>query len=179
MKTSSDQQIERFISSYVPERYQAAELPDWDIDFTKSFYIHGAVGTGKTHAMYGLLIKNITKKVLNPDQLIPIIHVINIAEISSMMLYEDFDVKVRLIKQCCKHSLLILDDLGSERKTDHTEDFLFQVVNHRYEHQMYTGFTSNNKIQNLPYDKRITSRVIGLVNGNHISLQSQKDRRVQ
>ena len=39
--------------------------------------------------------------------------------------------------------VLVIDDLGKEKKSDWTRQTLFDVINHRYEHQLPTIITTN------------------------------------
>lgn len=58
--------------------------------------------------------------------------------------------------------LLFVDDLGAERKpTEFTEEINFRLVNHRYEHELPTLFTSNVDPKELAarLGDRVTSRI--------------------
>lgn len=53
-------------------------------------------------------------------------------------------------------SLLILDDLGTENQSEWAKEKLFQLLNHRYNHQLPTVITSNMPMES--FDPRLKSR---------------------
>ncbi|MFD8531515.1 ATP-binding protein [Streptosporangium canum] len=57
--------------------------------------------------------------------------------------------------------MLLLDDLGSAKTSEWTEEITYRVVNHRYEHLLPTIFTSNVLPANLKnvLGDRVTSRL--------------------
>jgi DNA replication protein DnaC len=75
-----------------------------------------------------------------------------------------------------KHKLII-DDLGAEKRSDYSDDLLMRLVEHRYSAGLYTGFTSNISLGSLPYDARIISRIVGMVDKNKFEITG-KDHRV-
>jgi DNA replication protein DnaC len=54
--------------------------------------------------------------------------------------------------------LLILDDLGSHHSTPWAQEKLFQILNHRYNSQLPTVITTNQRLEEM--DPRITSRLV-------------------
>jgi len=54
--------------------------------------------------------------------------------------------------------LLILDDLGAHSGTAWAQEKLYQILNHRYNSQLPTVVTSNQRLEEL--DPRITSRLV-------------------
>jgi DNA replication protein DnaC len=56
--------------------------------------------------------------------------------------------------------LLILDDLGAHNSTPWAQEKLFQIVNHRYNSQLPTVITTNQRLEEL--DPRIASRLVDL-----------------
>lgn len=74
--------------------------------------------------------------------------------------------------------LLLIDDLGAERKpTEFTEEINFRLVNHRYEHQFPTLFTSNVGAAELAQrlGDRVTSRLAEMC--QRVSMKGSDKRR--
>ena len=63
--------------------------------------------------------------------------------------------------------LLVIDDLGTERRTDFSEKMLYQVINERMNAQRPIVFSTNLTARELGecYDERITSRLFGTAVG--------------
>lgn len=59
--------------------------------------------------------------------------------------------------------LLILDDIGQENSTRWTEEQLFSILDKRQDYKKPTIFTSNLKINELPYQERMKSRLRRIV----------------
>ena len=55
--------------------------------------------------------------------------------------------------------VLVVDDFGTEKATQWVRDKFYQIVNSRYVKRKITIFTSNEPIQGLDYDERITNRI--------------------
>lgn len=55
--------------------------------------------------------------------------------------------------------VLIIDDFGTERVTDWVKDKFYEIINNRYVEKRVTIFTSNEPIESLKYDDRITNRI--------------------
>lgn len=63
-----------------------------------------------------------------------------------------------LFEQVRTAPLLIMDDLGAESATAWAEEKLYQLVNHRYLHQLPTVITTNCELNAM--DPRIRSRIV-------------------
>lgn len=55
--------------------------------------------------------------------------------------------------------VLIIDDFGVECPADWINDKLYQIINERYINRKVTIFTSNESLETLQYDDRITNRI--------------------
>lgn len=55
--------------------------------------------------------------------------------------------------------ILIIDDFGTEGYADWIDGKYYQIINQRYINKKATFFTANYRIEDLPYDERICSRV--------------------
>jgi len=176
------------------KKYKDAKLDssiplNWDI----SWYLWGEVGIGKTHNAFAFIIA--TNKKLREQQEIdevefkfyeyPFITFVNWADICDKLRNAplEADIFTEDTRRDIEHKILhkdrlVIDDLGSEKRSDYTDDFLMRLTEHRYSNDLYTGFTSNNNVPELGYDKRIISRIAGIVERNKFRL-SGKDRRIK
>ncbi|WP_276324748.1 DnaA ATPase domain-containing protein [Orenia marismortui] len=64
-----------------------------------------------------------------------------------------------LIDAAKEVEVLILDDMGQQSVKKDTNDQLFKILNSRMDKPVVTIFSSNCKIEDLPYDYRINSRI--------------------
>ena len=55
--------------------------------------------------------------------------------------------------------VLIIDDFGVESQAAWINDKLYQIINERYINRKVTIFTSNEPLESLQYDDRITNRI--------------------
>lgn len=55
--------------------------------------------------------------------------------------------------------VLILDDIGTEKKSDWVNEMLYQTLNTRMTSKVITIFTSNVHVSKLKHDERIISRI--------------------
>lgn len=73
--------------------------------------------------------------------------------------HDSEDNENRLIKDLVAAQFLVIDDFGTERATDWAGEKFYQIVNKRYIDKKVTFFTSNNDLETLKYDDRITNRI--------------------
>lgn len=66
----------------------------------------------------------------------------------------------QLLSQLATCDYLVIDDMGTERATDWVSEKFYQIVNKRYINRKVTFYTSNYEARKLPYDDRISSRII-------------------
>lgn len=55
--------------------------------------------------------------------------------------------------------VLVIDDFGTEKVTGWVQDKFYEIVNSRYVDKKVTLFTSNESLDMLSYDERITNRI--------------------
>ena len=174
--------------------YKNAKLsPSIKLDWDLSWYLYGTVGGGKTHNAYALVKQTnlflITRKEVNEAENkfydYPFMTFVNFAHICDRLRNAplEADVFAEDSRRGLEHDLihkkkLVIDDLGSEKRSDYSDDFLMRLVEHRYSNDLYTGFTSNHDVPDLGYDKRILSRIVGMVGKNKFHLQT-KDWRIK
>lgn len=139
----------------------------------KGIYIHGAVGTGKTHICYAIS-QNHSIRLWN---VVDLMHEIR----------KDFDRssydKRRIDDELTGNDYsdlrrtLILDDIGAERATDWVAETLYRIINHQYMNKAPTIFTSNCSLQELAerIGERSASRIVEMCN---IITLTGVDRRI-
>nr|DAE10094.1 MAG TPA: Replicative helicase [Siphoviridae sp. ctGuJ10] len=139
---------------------------------TMGFYIYGETGVGKS-----LLAKKCMAKILNKG------FSAYITSVSKLMndIKKEYNNSTRItFDWCIDVDLLVLDDFGAERCTDHDLDQLFLLLETRWRECKPIIITSNLNLQELStrYDKygRIYSRVIGTCRP---ILVKDKDRRIE
>lgn len=65
----------------------------------------------------------------------------------------------RLLDALSTAEVLIIDDFGVESPAAWINDKLYQIINERYINRKVTIFTSNEPLESLQYDDRITNRI--------------------
>lgn len=80
-------------------------------------------------------------------------------EIRSTYNKDSEDNESKLLNDLAKAEFLVIDDFGTERVTDWVGEKFYQIINKRYINKKVTFFTSNNDLNTLKYDERITNRI--------------------
>ncbi len=77
--------------------------------------------------------------------------------------------------------ILLLDDLGIERQTEHSMDVVTAIIMARYDAELPTMFTSNKGLSELAvlYDDRIASRIHGMCLPSGIVEVTGQDARLK
>jgi len=139
--------------------YAFAQQPDGWLVLT------GGYGCGKTHLAAAIANDRIDRGhpaifVVVPDLLD---HLRTTFGPSSETQYD------KMFEQVRSTQLLILDDMGSQSATPWAQEKLFQLLNHRYNAQLPTVITTNQRLEGL--DQRLRSRLfdINLVRHLHIT----------
>lgn len=173
LEKEETRRINEKVANVVPRMYLNSKLDkSIPIDPSKSFYLHGEPGRGKTHYVYAYMIECINKGVGEPV-------VIYFPEICSRYKNASFKDKESIILELQTKRKLIVDDVAGEIKSDMSLELLSNMVNYRYENMLYLSFTSNLSIGKLPYDDaRIKSRIAGIVKDNKHTLITKKDKRL-
>lgn len=95
-----------------------------------------------------------------------------------------------LIRKVKDASILVWDDLMTEKITEFSMEQMQRIINHRYEAELPTIFTSNNKLEKLDnlnhqnetinqQGKRIYSRIEKMLGGDKLKFRMEgKDKRV-
>lgn len=141
-----------------PLRYQAATYKDVPEQIRTLFeeipetrrgiYIHGEVGTGKTHIAYGLAKKWIEPTIL-PDgrEKRRTAMIWNTTELLRSI-KQDFDLPANQRSYAEERvmsfeGLLFLDDVGSERMSEWVSETFYLIINKRYNRRLPIIITSN------------------------------------
>ncbi len=125
----------------------------------------GGYGCGKTHLAAAIANDRVARGfpalfVVVPDLLD---HLRATFGPSSEIRYDE------LFEQVRNADLLVLDDLGAHSGSAWAQEKLFQLLNHRYNAQLPTVITTNQRMEEL--DPRLRSRLndVGLVTALHIT----------
>lgn len=101
-----------------------------------SLILVGGVGSGKTH-----LAAAITNTLI--DRGIPALFNTYSEHLEHIREEYDHTGQKKYLSMMKNTPMLVLDDVGKERKTDWTQQILFDVVNYRYEHMLPVIVTTN------------------------------------
>jgi DNA replication protein DnaC len=117
----------------------------------------GAYGCGKTHLAAAIANARVAEGysavfMTAPDLLD---HLRAAFSPNSETAYDD------LFEQLRNTPLLVLDDLGAQSSTPWAQEKLFQLINHRYNAQLPTVITTNQRLDEL--DPRLRSRLMDAV----------------
>ena len=82
------------------------------------------------------------------------------------------------LKNLIDSKFLIIDDIGSQKKSEWTEEILLDLVDYRYNHSLPTVFTSNLTMREFydAYHYRVGSRMFAAEN-KVIKIENGKDLR--
>jgi DNA replication protein DnaC len=118
---------------------QAAEWDPRQLPTTRSLLITGPTGTGKTYQAFGAL-RLIAENHGDGFECIAI---------TSADLYGSLrptggmgDTEARM-RKLCEVRFLLVDDLGTAKTSEFTEEVTYRLINYRYNHCLPTIFTSN------------------------------------
>lgn len=153
--------------SCIPKRYINKSTSDFIIKETNtqavyalnnpaySYYIFGDCGSGKSF-LASLITKQVIQSTLQSGLFLTatnIIYTLNPYK-STKQLKEDEEYQVprHSIYNC---GVLVIDDLGVENSSNLNQSILFDLINHRYNEDLQTIFTSNFNIIDL--QKRLKS----------------------
>ena len=156
---------------HVPENIQKYVQ---EIQKTKrGIYIHGEVGTGKTHIAYAItdwmIGQDIWCKFVNTTELIFDIKKDFGREYLDKRNWEEVLANFK--------GVLVLDDIGAERVTEYVAEVFYLIMNRRYNEMYPTIFTSNHSLGNLAekVGDRTASRIIEMCDVVEIK---GEDRRI-
>lgn len=164
-----------FKDQEVPTKYREAHLskihPDIsavimkaceDKVFTKGLFIFGSVGLGKTFTGYA--IYNHIRELKLPVKFIKSSRIVEAAKncyYTGGYSEDVFENKEILKDVQSFKGVLIIDDMGSEKLTEGSIATYFACLDHRYEYEYPTIYTSNYSLEELTerLGERIVSRI--------------------
>lgn len=141
----------------------------------KGLLLHGSVGTGKTY--YAACIAN--RLIDNGYSAL----MTNFARITNKI-QGTFEGKQEYIDSLNRYSLLVLDDLGAERKSEYMQEMVFNIIDSRYRAGLPLIITTNlttdeiTKSQDIGYS-RIYDRIIERCFPVSVSGQSRRRASVK
>lgn len=108
--------------------------------------IHGSPGIGKTYAAFA-----IANEIMQHYQAVVVaVNTIGLlARIRETYNQQDKEAEIDIIRSLEKSSLLILDDLGAEQKTDWSTAMLYQIIDARYRSGKPLILTTNLSLEQL------------------------------
>lgn len=128
----------------------------------KGVYLHGSIGSGKTHLMASIANDYARKKKM--------VCFVRMGQLLSELksLFDDVEAYNRLMDGLLRCQLLIIDDIGAENVSSWgRDDILFNLLNTRMENQQLTCFTSNLSINKLK--EVYLSQQYGIVDENKVA----------
>lgn len=165
----------RMASRYA-ERFE--ELREVD---TNGLIFIGPPGTGKTHLVYAILHAILPRVKTAICASVP--DLMDMLRPPAKAREEERRAAEQLVQermQALKTSeFVILDDLGAERDSEWVTERLYMIINHRYNEQLPTLFTSNmelRELENIPGWGRIVSRICEMC---HAVLCDGEDMRIK
>ena len=121
-------------------------------------YLHSTTkGSGKTRMAVGIaneLLKSHQVKFAGSTTIIK-----EIKRTFNNKPGDDGETESQLLDSLAAVEILIIDDFGTETPTNWVNDKFYQIINDRYVGRKVTIFTSNESLNDLNYDDRITNRI--------------------
>jgi DNA replication protein DnaC len=139
-------------------RYKEAKLEDLNKEIldaretaiveNKGVFIYGDTGTGKTHSLHAL----------SRDRSVVDNFVSLLSEFRDYMQKGFYFDK---IKEYTNQEYVFIDDIGAEKTSEFVIEFLYVLVNKRYENMKRTVFATNLSLEDFQerYGDRIISRI--------------------
>ena len=159
-----------------------------------SIFIGGKCGTGKTHLAIGLLkkwareytINKITEENMDHSELMLTTFTGRMKFLASVDLFLELKAtfnsrsedELDVIKKYTQCSLLLIDDVGSEKISDWSRQIFYLLIDRRYREVKPTIITSNLSLGQIAelIDERISSRICEM---GIVTELTGKDRRVE
>jgi len=161
--SSSDFRPDMYGQSYIAK---AKEIRQTGINFVKRYeemkdikpdlyLFSNRPGTGKT-LLASIICTGLTKMHGLSSQ------AISTTTLMQMLRKSFSDNKMNeddIINRLSSVSVLLLDDIGTEKHTDYTEEIFTSIIDNRLSQQLTTLYTSNLSVSELPYHARIKDRI--------------------
>jgi len=161
--------------SITPQNKQAFDICwNYATNFSRStiegLILVGHYGTGKTHLAAAILKVVLDKAIPGAMVVVPEL----LDEIRAS--YNDVETDKRLEQKVMQKQFLILDDLGAEKTTEWVRERLYNLINHRYEHNLPTVITTNCTFNELSdkHGERIVDRIAEMCHGVKLEGESYR-----
>lgn len=131
----------------------AEEVPDVRLQGFPWLFLYGSCGTGKTHLLVSAFNRLMATGRYPLYTLVPALldHVKEGLDANDK---GEYAARFKAIKEA---PILILDDLGAEKRTDWSDETLFKLLDYRYREELPTAVASNLLPSGL--ESRIASRL--------------------
>jgi hypothetical protein len=131
----------------------AEEVPDVRLHGFPWLFLYGSCGTGKTHLLASAFNRLMATGHYPLYTLVPALldHVKEGLDANDK---SEYAARFKAIKEA---PILILDDLGAEKRTDWSDELLFKLLDYRYREELPTAVASNLLPSGL--ESRIASRL--------------------
>lgn len=145
------------------------------INTGRSLLITGSVGTGKTHQAYAAVAALALSGRYASWQFV------FAPDLYSRMRPSSRENSEEVFRSYAHSPVLILDDLGSDKRTDWTDEVNVRLFNYRSEWMRPTIITTNLPPKNMPeaLGSRVASRIAGMLGGHDPVVMNDRDRRVK
>ena len=142
----------------------------WADDPSGWLTLIGGTGSGKTHLAVAISAARLTQGLPVFFAFVPELmdYLRSTFQPGSGVAYD------RVFDEICNAPVLILDDLGSEHRSEWGYEKLYQIIVHRHNLRLPTVITMSSEVQGLP--RPITSRIMDPVSGMVISLEASDYR---
>lgn len=134
-------------------------MREYDHEAKPNLFIHGPVGTGKTHLIAGFANKLINAR----KERIAVFSAVNLLYKIRATFEPDSQVETdRLVYYLSWANHLIIDDIGVEKSTDWVKEIFYLIIDNRYNSLLPTHVTSNLNPKDLAakLDDRLVSRLL-------------------
>lgn len=148
---------ETFIQAAKAVKYWLEHIGEMQKQGMGLYICSGVKGSGKTRlacSMANELMQKYQKSVKFTTSLGIL------EEIKSTWSVRDNVTESKLIRDLTYADVLIIDDFGADSGKDWINEKFYGIINGRYVDRKITIFTSNYRISQLPYDDRITNRIL-------------------
>lgn len=111
--------------------------------YRNGLVLTGGYGTGKTHLAAAIANNLVDKGIM-------VLFDTYVGHLDRLKREMDSDEPKVYLDKMKSMPMLVIDDLGKEKKTDWSQQILFNVLNYRYEHYLPTVITTNMTPNELP-----------------------------
>lgn len=169
-KGANEYRLERFIPT-VGNQFAFAAVKDFDIR-KNNLYIHGPVGTGKTH-LAGALVRIFIERKKRVEFIRP-------PQLMRQFRGKEAAEEERLLWNYAAADLLVLDDLGVGRATEFANQILYEIVGLREENYINGLIVTSNlslaEIEEKSGEARLTDRLGGICEVFKVAGNSMRTR---